>query len=339
MQAGGEIRDRALRPRVIALRLLGRREEGGSLPRNNHGRRVLAPIVVEERAIDRDLEQRARRGQRRLEVRWIVQPPKRHQPCLGSQGRAMDRRVGSVRLRRPLEQRPHVLREEVADILAFHERSVGECVCVRVNEFWGDSHLLHRQGLYRARVPQDACMANTNSDDVLELPLTLRVPRSTFVLVAAPPATVTQKTAEAHFGIPERAFKTMARDGLFPVKRIGRLLFASYDSVRNAVTQGAEQRARFTRAIDAAAREPAKEPIAIEEATRYMETAVTPREFRQRRDEINAIASDLLSKFDEKLEDGSPNPNYDKRLHDHAYSLYYRAIVAAAGRRAPRRPR
>ena len=80
-------------------------------------------------------------------------------------------------------------------------------------------------------------------EDVYEFPLRLRVPKTAFVVVAPEPATVTQRTVEQHFGIPPRLYKSMVRDGLFPTKRIGRLIFAKYEDVKREVTEGAYARA------------------------------------------------------------------------------------------------
>jgi hypothetical protein len=107
--------------------------------------------------------------------------------------------------------------------------------------------------------------------------------------------------------------------------------------VRAAVTEGAEQRARFRKSIEPAAGAATTTPIDVEEAARYMASAPTPAEFRRRRAEIHAIADNLLKRFDETREDGTPNPNYDKRLRDHAFSLYYRSTVEDVARRQPRR--
>jgi hypothetical protein len=77
------------------------------------------------------------------------------------------------------------------------------------------------------------------TDDEREIAITLRVPRGAFVIKPPPPATVTQRTVEQHFGLSARRFRAMARDGRFPVKRIGVLLFAVYDDVYRALTEGA----------------------------------------------------------------------------------------------------
>jgi hypothetical protein len=155
-----------------------------------------------------------------------------------------------------------------------------------------------------------------------EFPLTLRVPRTAFVVVAPEPATVNQKTAEQHFGIPPRLFKRMVREGLFPVKKIGRLIFAAYDDVKRAVTEGAVARSRVEKAVEAAIAEPEKAaPMSIEAARTYFESARTPRERRERKREIEATAWKLWRTYDEKLADGSPNPKYDKALVDHGTGL------------------
>ncbi len=106
--------------------------------------------------------------------------------------------------------------------------------------------------------------------DEYEFPLTLRVPKKAFVIVASPPATVTQRTSELHFGIPPRLYREMYRDGLFPAKRLGRLIFAAYDDVKHAVTAGAVARAKVEQAIEAAVVDPEHDaPMSIESARTY----------------------------------------------------------------------
>ncbi len=103
-----------------------------------------------------------------------------------------------------------------------------------------------------------------------EFPLTLRVPRDAFVVVAPEPATVTQRTVEQHFGIPPRLYKRMVREGLFPVKRLGHLILAAYADVKRAVTEGATSQARADRAGRPSIAAPGKEdPIAVVAARAY----------------------------------------------------------------------
>lgn len=149
---------------------------------------------------------------------------------------------------------------------------------------------------------------NESITDDLEVPLTLRVPRNAFTFVAPPPATVTQHTAECHFGIPPNAFKAMARDGLFPTRRIGRLIVAAYKDVKRAVTEGATAQEKLRRASKAVRTDEKLVPISTEAAETDVESSRTPREFRERKREITEGAWDLVRAFEPKLEDGSPNP-------------------------------
>jgi len=64
-------------------------------------------------------------------------------------------------------------------------------------------------------------LAELDPDQVVAI--TLRVPRKLFMMVAPPPATVTQRTVMQHFGIPPRAYLDLVRDGTIAVKRIGHL--------------------------------------------------------------------------------------------------------------------
>lgn len=159
--------------------------------------------------------------------------------------------------------------------------------------------------------------------DEYEFPLTLRVPKKAFVIVAPPPATVTQRTSELHFGIPPRLYREMYRDGLFPAKRLGRLIFAAYEDVKRVVTEGAAARAPVERVVDAAVADPEHDaPMSVESARTYLETARTKKERQDRKKEVQAIATDLMRKYDPTLEDGRPNPNHDKKLSEHAMSLW-----------------
>lgn len=158
--------------------------------------------------------------------------------------------------------------------------------------------------------------------EVVEIPLKLRVPRSMFVVAAPVPATVTQKTAEQHFGTPPRLFKEMARDGLFPVKRMGRLIFAAYDDVKRAVTEGAVARSRVEKAIEAAVDEPESDaPMSIDAAHSYLESARTSQEQRERKKEIEAKAWELMHAYGEKLDDDTPNPKHHKAKYEQGMDL------------------
>jgi hypothetical protein len=155
------------------------------------------------------------------------------------------------------------------------------------------------------------------SPDEYEFPLTLRVPRKAFIVVAPPPATVTQRTVEQHFGMPPRAFKRIVRDGLLPSKRVGRLIFVTYDDVRRVVTEGAVARERVEKAVERAVEQPSGEVMPSEgETRRYLCSARTPAELRQRKKEIQARGWELERKYGQKLDNGRRNPNYDKTLYN-----------------------
>lgn len=165
--------------------------------------------------------------------------------------------------------------------------------------------------------------------NLYEFPLTLRVPKNAFVLVAPEPATVTQRTVDQHFGIPPTTYKRMVRDGFFPTKRIGRLIVASYDDVKRALTEGAVARAQLHDAVKSAETKEDKEPMSVEAARAYMQSSRTKAEERERKKEIDAIASELLHKYGETLDDDSPNPNHDPRLEQHGTDL----LLASMGLR------
>lgn len=161
----------------------------------------------------------------------------------------------------------------------------------------------------------------------LEFPLTLRVPRSAFVVVAPEPATVTQKTVQNHFGLPPTMFKQLVRDGLIPAKRVGRLIFASYDDVRRVLTEGAAAKARFESKLKSATSSSAKErPMSIDSAQAYLHSARTRREKRDREKEIAAKAWELMGAYGSKLDDNSPNPKHDEALFEHGERLLLLSI-------------
>jgi hypothetical protein len=160
-----------------------------------------------------------------------------------------------------------------------------------------------------------------------ELPLTLRVPRSAFTIIAPPPATVTQRTVEQHFGVPPRLYKEMARDGLFPTKKIGRLIFATYEDIRRVLAEGAVARVRLNKDLAEAAAAPEQDPIMTASAAHaYLESARNAQEQRARKKELEAQASDAMNAYGPKLDDGSPNPKHDKRLYDQGMDLFIAAL-------------
>jgi hypothetical protein len=152
---------------------------------------------------------------------------------------------------------------------------------------------------------------------------------SAFVLVAPPPATVTQRTVEQHFGVTPRLFKEMVREGLVPSKRIGHTIFVAYEDVRRAVTEGAEARQRVARAIERVVGAPAAAPMAIDAAFEYLGSARTRAERIARKKEITSKAHELMLRYGSTLADGSANPEHDARLDEHGERL----LLATAGLR------
>jgi hypothetical protein len=171
--------------------------------------------------------------------------------------------------------------------------------------------------------------------DIYEFPLTLKVRKSAFVMVAPPPATVTQRTVEQHFGVTPRMFKQMVRDGMLPAKRIGHMIFVAYDDVRRVVTEGAEARQRVTHDLTRAVEGEEDAPMSIEAAKEYLASARTMSEFRERRKEIERESHELTRKWSPTLDDESPNPAYDERLYDHGIRLLLvTAVVRFAAQKA-----
>ena len=118
----------------------------------------------------------------------------------------------------------------------------------------------------------------------------------------------------------------MFRDGLFPAKRIGRLIFAAYEDVKCVVTEGASSVARVDRAIKAAVEKPEIDVAkSEEEARRHLHSARTPKELRERKKEVQERAWDLMRQYEKKLDDGTPNPNHNKILADRRWSPWCRS--------------
>ncbi len=172
-----------------------------------------------------------------------------------------------------------------------------------------------------------------NDDNVA---VTIRIPKSLFVMVAPPPATVTQKTAEQHFGITPRSYKAMVRDGFFPVKKIGKTIFASYDDVKRVVTEGAVARSKVDKALAHDAAAPEALPMGPEEVTQYIEAARTPKEAKERSDEVWKMFRELHVKYGETLDDGSPNPNHNERMLELVPELRIASRTATSVPRPPR---
>ncbi len=63
-------------------------------------------------------------------------------------------------------------------------------------------------------------------------------------IIAAPPATISQRTCLEHFGISRNDFLRMASRGAFPVKIDGQLRIARYTDVEAYLTGGAVARAK-----------------------------------------------------------------------------------------------
>jgi len=66
-------------------------------------------------------------------------------------------------------------------------------------------------------------------------------------IVAAPPATVTQRNCLEHFGIAPRDFLRFVAEGAFPVTIKGKLRVASYVDVLRYLTDDAKVRAKRAR--------------------------------------------------------------------------------------------
>lgn len=176
-----------------------------------------------------------------------------------------------------------------------------------------------------------------------EVVLTLRIPRLLLGGPQSPPATVTQRTVEHCFGMTPRTYRDMARAGLFPTKRIGRLVFARFADVLRALTEDAEARAHVekSRARTAATgtnSRSAKRPTEAEllheiaEAQRYVSTARSRAEVKARREELRTRAGALARQNQKTLADGSQNPDFDGRLDEHADEL----LLLSAGLRRKR---
>ena len=161
-----------------------------------------------------------------------------------------------------------------------------------------------------------------------EVAVTIRIPKSLFVLTAPPPATVTHKTVEQHFGITPRKFRQMASDGMFPVKKLGREMFAAYEDVRRVVTEGAVARARVQRAVERAASEPVVAgPMSLREAYQYMDSSRDRRELRARKGEVAEMGGELSRRYGKTLPDGTPNTDANEELA----ALGLRLLLAGQG--------
>jgi hypothetical protein len=161
-----------------------------------------------------------------------------------------------------------------------------------------------------------------------DCPLKVRVAGGNFTIVAPTPATVTQRTVEQHFGIPPRTYRRMVREGAFPTKKVGRLIFAAYDDVRRAVTSEAQERGHAKSALQASnANGEMEPPPSLRAAREYVDTAPTRREKLRREREIASRAWAIMAEYDEKLDDGSPNPKRHKSWYDHGMNLWLTAVV------------
>lgn len=159
-------------------------------------------------------------------------------------------------------------------------------------------------------------MGHTTSTDLDdEIAITIRIPKALFVMHAAPPATVTHKTVEQHFGITPRKFRRMASEGMFPVKKVGRELFAAYEDVRRVVTEGAVARAKVQRAVERAESEPAVAgPMSLREAYRYMDSSRDKGELRARKREVAEMGGELRRRYGRTLPHDTPNPEFNEEL-------------------------
>lgn len=180
------------------------------------------------------------------------------------------------------------------------------------------------------------CPTKLPADPEDDVAVTIRIPKALFIMNAPPPATVTQKTVEQHFGITPRAYKAMVRDGMFPVKKIGRAIFSAYDDVKRVVTEGAQLRKRVDLEVSGDAAHPERLPMGPQEVIRYIEAARTPKEEKERREEMSKMIFGLCSKYGEKLDGGSPNPNRNDCLHQQAIELLAASWSAKSVPRPPR---
>lgn len=94
---------------------------------------------------------------------------------------------------------------------------------------------------------------------IVEEQVMVPVPRA-LLTVAAPPATVTQKTSLLVFGLPPRKYLELAASGNFPVKVEGKLRVARYADVEAYLTAGAATRGTPAPPGRAAAKPPPPEP-------------------------------------------------------------------------------
>jgi len=176
------------------------------------------------------------------------------------------------------------------------------------------------------------------TEDIIQVPVTFNLPREAFVQFAPPPATVTQHSVEQHFGIPVANFKRMAREGLFPTKRVGRLIFAKYGDVLAAVTEGAEAQRHFTGVVEQVEGAPLQDdpPRTFDEAVAFIDGARTPSEQRERKRQVLEQGWRLENAYCRILDDGSPNPKHDKKLYTAGIDL---VLAAQDFRRASARGR
>jgi hypothetical protein len=157
--------------------------------------------------------------------------------------------------------------------------------------------------------------------------VTVRVPRDTFVLMTPRPSTVTKDTVVAHFGMTPSMFMRLARDGVFPTKRIGRTVFAAYDDVKRVLVADAATREQFLRSFKTVDETPNE--LSLKAAIAYLDGARTRDERRKRSAEVSSKAWVIVRRYNEKLADGSPNPDYDKERLGRGLDL----VLASSGLR------
>jgi hypothetical protein len=162
--------------------------------------------------------------------------------------------------------------------------------------------------------------------ELQEFSLTSAATTDGVILVAAPPATVTQRTVEQHFGITPRLFKQMVREGLLRSTRIGQLLVVAYEEVRRVLTAGAGERAKVQQVSE---RGQGRLSPAVARAD--LSAASPPGARRARKTELEMLAGELHSRHGPPFGDGSRNSDHDKQLLDHADGLTLTATGMVRG--------
>lgn len=158
--------------------------------------------------------------------------------------------------------------------------------------------------------------------ELQEFSLTSAATTDGVILVAAPPATVTQRTVEQHFGITPRLFKQMVREGLLRSTRIGQLIVVAYEEVRRVLTEGAGAGAKVQYVS-----EPRQGRVSPAVASGYVSAGSTPSGRRTRTSAIEELAGEPRRRHGPTFGEGSRSSDPDKRLLEHADGM----TITAAG--------